>query len=306
MVLPLILCLLNITRDEIIANAWEYVNNHWQCADYNSTRWQSYYQVNGCPQHRQCDFTPGETYVGEAYGYGQNDAYQEFNQKLDDSLGAGNHDCHYFNYFDSTGIAPPDWACGIDCSAFVCRCWEVVRTNTSGLYDRYCPVDKSAVEPGDILVKPGSHTVLIGDPGENPPYGNFNLFEASGSKAIVWFNPTGRWSDYEDYAARSLFSSEVSEKTSIEPAKIECSPNPFSRQTTIRVSVPVAIGSIRINIYDVHGLKVGSELVLVKNGFFEYCWEGRDFNSQPVPSGIYFCVLQAIDFKLFRKLVLTR
>jgi hypothetical protein len=298
--------MLAITRDEIIANAWNYTNLHWSCADYNSTRWQNYYEIYGCSLHLMCDFEPDQVYVGEAYGYGQNDAYGEFNDKIDDSLAAGNHQCHYENYFNSTAIAPPDWATGIDCSAFVCRCWEVSRTNTGGLYEKYHPVAKNDVQPGDILVKPASHTVLVCNPGENPPNGSFSLFEASGSKAVVWYNPNGQWSDYADYAARSLFPTGVSEKTEITPGAGGFVPNPFADRATIKLTVPGASDNIRINIFDVRGQKVKSELSRVKNGFLEYSWNGYNQSLHPLPTGVYFCRIEIGGSVRLEKVILIR
>jgi hypothetical protein len=104
------------------------------------------------------DFLPGITYRGIAYSYGGDDPYLIFRQRLASGTLAGSHLCHYTSCGD-----PSDTVTGIDCSAFNCYMWNVPRQSTSALAanNDYVPVSKADLRPGDMLVKPGSHSVMV-------------------------------------------------------------------------------------------------------------------------------------------------
>ncbi len=86
-------------------------------------------------------------------------------------------------------------------------------------------------------------------------------------------------------------------------------PNPFNPETTIRYSLPVDQSSYRviIKIYDVLG-----QLVITlrdeqqRPGLYHLIWDGRNSTGQAAPSGVYFCVLEAGNFKATQKMLLVK
>jgi len=283
-----------VTREEILDRAQSWAELTWYADSANTTAWDSmfnhYATIYGCSDssHYSSDWDAGETYVGMAYSYGGNDDTTTYVEKLeDDSLAAGNHMCHYVAYGAETGIYPPDWSTGIDCSAFVCRCWGVPRTNCTGLYDKYHPLDKQDVQPGDALVKPGSHTVLVADPGNNPPYGTFTLYEASGSACRVWYNPDASWATYAAYSARSLFKSEVKDTVIRDTVRDEiiCQPLISKGQVLLRFPNTWDADVIGFQIFNVTGERVYSGQVSAPD--YEFSWNGTDCFGRSLPRGVY-------------------
>lgn len=82
-------------------------------------------------------------------------------------------------------------------------------------------------------------------------------------------------------------------------------PNPFSDATTVYFSV--ARSAVSLKIYDSTGRLVR---VLVEDeipaGKYSVTWHGRDMSREQVPSGIYFCSLQAGDYSSTRKIILLK
>ncbi len=86
-------------------------------------------------------------------------------------------------------------------------------------------------------------------------------------------------------------------------------PNPFNPETTIRYSLPADQSSYRviIKIYDVLGQLVSTlKDEQQRPGLYHLTWDGRNPAGQSVPSGVYFCVLQAGNFKATQKMLLVR
>ena len=83
-------------------------------------------------------------------------------------------------------------------------------------------------------------------------------------------------------------------------------PNPFNPSTTIRYTIPGAL-FIHMAVYDVLGNLVR---VLVNEprlaGTHHFVWDATDAANQAVPSGTYFCRLQAGEFTETTKLMLLR
>jgi hypothetical protein len=117
--------------------------------------------------YRHSDFIAGTTYRGIAYSYGGEDPYFVFRDKIGKGYPAGSHLCHYSTFGDPSSVIA-----GTDCSGFVCYVWNVPRTSTGGLIadSRYQQIPRSLMEPGDILVKAGSHTVLIVEKDDSTNY----------------------------------------------------------------------------------------------------------------------------------------
>jgi len=106
--------------------------------------------------YRHCDFTAGQTYRSIAYSYGGEDGYVRFREKLESGFLAGSHMCHYNVFGD-----PSKTIAGTDCSGFICYLWGVPRVSTRELYSQYKVITREDIAPGDILVKSGSHAVIV-------------------------------------------------------------------------------------------------------------------------------------------------
>ncbi len=68
-------------------------------------------------------------------------------------------------------------------------------------------------------------------------------------------------------------------------------PNPFTEGTTFQLSMP-RDGDIRITVYDL----LGKPMQTLYEGFqragkYDVPWDGKDMNGEPVPPGVYICVL---------------
>lgn len=64
---------------------------------------------------------------------------------------------------------------------------------------------------------------------------------------------------------------------------------------------------VKLGIYDISG----REILIIANrnyneGDYKFSWDGKDKNGQIVPSGTYFCRLEAGGFAAVKKLILTR
>jgi flagellar hook assembly protein FlgD len=68
-------------------------------------------------------------------------------------------------------------------------------------------------------------------------------------------------------------------------------PNPFTEGTTFQLTMPKS-ARIRISVYNVRG-----ELMRTlfegehPQGDYDIPWDGKDLNGNPVPAGVYVCVL---------------
>ena len=173
-----------ITREKIIANAIEYIEVEWYCAESNIDH-SEYIQYG----NRPCDFSVGY-HTGEAYSYGGNDDVAKFLSRIANGDGAGSHLCHYTA---AGGI--PWWATGIDCSAFVSRCWEISRQSTRTLPNYSTEIARTEMLKGDILNVPSSHVRLFD---KRAADGRPTVYEASGSankcvhRAVDWGSYTPR------------------------------------------------------------------------------------------------------------------
>ena len=142
------------TPDSINTRSTWYVENGSLCTGSDTV-------------YRHSDFIAGTTYRSIAYSYGGEDPYFIFRDKIPQGYLTGSHICHYSTFGDPSGVIA-----GTDCSGFVCYVWDVPRTSTNGLIvdSRYQQVSRSEIEPGDILVKAGSHTLLIVEKDDSTNY----------------------------------------------------------------------------------------------------------------------------------------
>ena len=83
-------------------------------------------------------------------------------------------------------------------------------------------------------------------------------------------------------------------------------PNPFNPVTTIAYDVPHE-ARVAIRVYDVAGRLVRT-LVAGKEspGRHEAVWNGRNDTGEPVGSGVYFCTMEAGEFRATGKMLLLK
>lgn len=83
-------------------------------------------------------------------------------------------------------------------------------------------------------------------------------------------------------------------------------PNPFNAETKIRYSIPNDI-FVTLKIYDVQGRAV-RRLTNRRQpaGHYVVQWNGRDDAGHDLPSGLYFCTIQAGRFSYTNKLILLK
>jgi hypothetical protein len=179
-----------ILIDSVLARGDSCINIKWTPNTHNCA--STFYYTHGCDIHKSCDFISGNTYTSIAYSYGGDDNYIQFKTNLSNNFLAGSHLCHYQSFGDPTGTAT-----GIDCSAFICYLWDEPRVSTTGLANSYTPILRSNLQPGDILVKSGSHTVFVVDTTSSA---NVLIWEATGSvngcrERIIDLNDT-YWDSY--------------------------------------------------------------------------------------------------------------
>lgn len=170
-----------ITRAKIIDNAIPYIEIQWYCSAQNINH-PEYLQYGNQP----CDFSVGWQ-TGEAYSYGGNDNVPTFLDRIARGDGAGSHLSHY-----TAAGGTPWWATGLDCSAFVSRCWEISRQSTRTLPNYSTEIARTDLLTADILNKPGSHVRLFD---KRAADGRPIVYEASGS-ATKCVHRTVDWGDY--------------------------------------------------------------------------------------------------------------
>jgi flagellar hook assembly protein FlgD len=68
-------------------------------------------------------------------------------------------------------------------------------------------------------------------------------------------------------------------------------PNPFTDKTTFDLSLPKP-ANIRISVYDISGRLVRTLFDGPhKEGDYPIDWDGKDVSGNPIPAGVYICVL---------------
>jgi hypothetical protein len=83
-------------------------------------------------------------------------------------------------------------------------------------------------------------------------------------------------------------------------------PNPFNPVTTIRYQLPTA-SDVRMTVYDILGREVNVLLHEQKNaGTYVLQWSGTNRFGQPVASGTYFVIMEALNFNQIQKVLLIK
>jgi len=162
-----------ITRIKIIEIAEVYANHEWNPSEDNA--FHGY--CNDC--NKQVDtpdsdyYSPGwkegETNIGVPYQWGGFSSLsgldlfpeEDFDEQY---TGTGEYTgtIHYAGDIDYSEYWECKHACGVDCSGFVSRCWNLSNkysTNTLP-YVSY-QINYSSLKPGDVLNKQGVHVILF-------------------------------------------------------------------------------------------------------------------------------------------------
>jgi len=161
-----------ITREAILDTARVYAELEWTC-------------YNTFTSAGRGNFYAGRKYVGEAYKFGGNDHWSTFLYKV-----------------EILKLKPREQA-GIDCSAFVSRCWQVERHVTATLPNISHLITQLKLKPGDILDKPNSHVVLVESA---PRAGPVVVFESVGGSIARVVHRATSWSRYQWYKPYTLFN----------------------------------------------------------------------------------------------------
>ena len=83
-------------------------------------------------------------------------------------------------------------------------------------------------------------------------------------------------------------------------------PNPFNPVTTIRYQLPTT-SDVKMTVYDILGKEVNVLLHEQKNsGTYALQWNGTNRFGQPVASGTYFIIMEALNFNQIQKVLLIK
>lgn len=90
------------------------------------------------------------------------------------------------------------------------------------------------------------------------------------------------------------------------PWRTRYSPNPFSARTAVEYTV-AETNRARLAVFDVAGRMVRMLVDAPQApGRYVESWDGRDGRGAPVPSGVYFILLQSRGQAILRKAVLAK
>jgi len=169
---------------------------------------------------------------------------------------------------------------------------------------------------------PSSHVVALGEPGFSgyQPWWEevrFDLGDYVGKEILIRFdfasdeavNFAGWYIDDVNIRPESLTPVESAAEGAPVPetfALFQNYPNPFNPQTIIRYDLPQDC-PVKLTIYNLRG-QVVRRLVdsRQKAGVHRIPWDGRDDQGKELPSGVYFCKIQAGSFSSTRKMMLLR
>lgn len=144
---------LAVTPEEAAAIAWDFTKLTWVSpVTYDP------------PQNDGLVFHAGSTYTGEAYWFGGNDSIPSFVDKM------------------KHGGYVPRKTAGIDCSAFVSRCWKTSRHTTATIPGIAAKVSWDHLVMGDCFNIESSHVMLYH---YRMSSGAYVVWEAAGSANLV-------------------------------------------------------------------------------------------------------------------------
>ncbi|MFC2062239.1 hypothetical protein ACFLUV_06980 [Elusimicrobiota bacterium] len=252
------------------ATVWEYTENWTPSKDtvmFGTHTFRSNFIVGGGPYNR------------EAYVYGGSDSKPQFINRIknDNDCPGGNNIANLIyntKWLFKNGYSSdvPDTLAGIDCSGFVSACWDITRTNTTGLANMSIELNsRNELKPGDILDYPDSHAVLILT---EPDNGKADIAEAVAPYVQILRNIdlSIYGSSYKPYTAFPLL-------TDISPSDGEIV-NDNTPEIKFIVKSKSSINSSSIDI-DIDGISVSASVTSI--GTNEYEVSGTP--SQNLPDG---------------------
>lgn len=187
-----------ITREAIIDTAEVYQLLKWTCHNtFTSTS--------------QGSFIAGNTYIGQAYLLGGNDHWSTFLHKVE------------------VLERQPRRGAGIDCWAYVSRCWQLNKY-TAHPKERSHPIPKSMLKRGDVMYtdRGYGHSVLVESA---PPKGPVVIYEAVGGTIARVVRRSSPWSRFAAYRAITIMDLGLS------PQDISFDPPLPDGTVTIRATV---------------------------------------------------------------------
>ena len=155
-------CIGQITRTQIINNAVPYTTYIWTATKANI--W------NGTSCGGKTIQTPSWVQIGQnsgmPYCWGGWTKTTDIQNYLNNGKSAGDINT------DTNFGAEPNCAVGLDCSGLVSRAWGLTnKLGGNGLVNISTPITLNQTQPGDILVLPGEHVMLIETNNQNGYYG---------------------------------------------------------------------------------------------------------------------------------------
>jgi flagellar hook assembly protein FlgD len=84
---------------------------------------------------------------------------------------------------------------------------------------------------------------------------------------------------------------------------LQIHPNPFRRQTQVKLAVAQGATDVGLSIYDVSGRIVKRFNHLTVQPFNQVIWDGSDETGRELPAGVYFCRLEGSDYSFTEKIV---
>jgi hypothetical protein len=115
------------------------------------------------------------------------------------------------------------------------------------------------------------------------------------------------WSDSPDGVARWFGPLSVTSTAPPAFRLVQSRPNP-SRGPTTFVFETTKPSNVSLQIMDIQGRVIAVALpsTLLEQGARSVHWDGRDLTGRPVPSGVYFSVLQSDEGRRTKKLIVRR
>ncbi len=172
----------------------------------------------------------------------------------------------------------------------------------------------SWADPGEQIFRdeliPGGQSYLpvpIPDDAVPPPVFSRFRFSTEPGLYFVGLAIDGEVEDY--YANYIIVDVEAQQNDGKIPTEFKLMqnfPNPFNPSTTIKYELPKA-GHVRLVVYDLLGRRIRTMVDTQQQaGQFQTVWDGTDERNVPVTAGVYFCHMEAGDFKKVIKLALVR
>lgn len=150
------------------------------------------------------------------------------------------------------------------------------------IIDIYNPVNPAL--PANYITTDWALNVFI--------FGNYTYVVTQLSLMILRFNQVG-----------------IEEKEILLPQQFSLSqnfPNPFNPITSISFELPKTT-YVELTIYNILGQRVITPVAQeIEAGTYTITWNGRDENSQPLASGVYFYMLKTEDFVQAKKMMLLK